>query len=571
MLKELLKNKLIEEIKTKTTKSSNKDLIEKIINNQLNLNDILDNIQIKDSSTEIKELLLNIIKNNSLNQNTKNIIYVYLITNGNNNQINLIMEELGYNYTINDITNIDKYLEKRGFNDNDLILNTIDKVWNNEQDKPNTLFKEKINKLKEFKTLIDNNLFPSDLINIFTKVKISKNLYWGLIEIEKVMQCNQVNKKDMFLIYLTYNFKLDNNLEEYFKNINLTKEDIIEFIKKLEEKDFLLDEKRLENLFKNFKYTYYQKNNLTTKYQELSNKIIKEYSTYYDNHFYFNNKDFIKHYNNLYHDDFSFFIFKDEFTPLTENILYSLFKQDSLLSNYHLFKDETSTLKTFKKLKLASDKYQKEQEDIYKKRKKFYQKYKCKINKFLSNEDICFKYFMIKYISAKDRGEFYELFKTLYKDTYKELEKRKVTTKTKATLLKKDFIIELSNLPFKDRYSIIDKYREYANYIECETHIKDNYYNMVIEELERKYYLFVAKNIVLRLEFATNNEENTKLLYKKIEEYVKKELLLTSIDELFNKLTKKHNDLKEKYITLKNSINKQKSSKKLNKRKSVKS
>ena len=220
-----------------------------------------------------------------------------------------------------------------------------------------------------------------------------------------------------------------------------------------------------------------------------------------------------------------------------------------------MLKQDVKNNKTFKTLHKETETYEKEQMELFNKRKKFYRKYKCKLNDYLNNEDICFKYYLIKYIKETDRQEFYELFKTIYKDNYKGLETRKVSTKTKVQVLKKDFIEELSTTNFKDRYKVIDKYKEIAIIIGCNTGIKENYYQLTVEELERSYYLLLVKNIVNRLEQSINNQEDINYTHKKIEEYLEKKLNL-SMEKLLNKLAnKKHNDLKERYQNIKQELN----------------
>ena len=180
----------------------------------------------------------------------------------------------------------------------------------------------------------------------------------------------------------------------------------------------------------------------------------------------------------------------------------------------------------------------------------------------MNDPSICFKYFMVKYVDDCDKGEFYELFKYIYKDNYKEIENKKVSTKDKVSLLKRDFVSEIVSSEFKDRYLVSDKYRGYAMDIGCDSQIKDNYYDVVVLELERKYYLLVARNVVGRLK---NSVDNRLDVYNMLNEYVKSELGFNSLDELFDGLAKKHNELKEEYFGLRDSV----SGRKLSKRKRI--
>lgn len=567
-MKELFIDKLLIELKTnilsnlkketKTLDEEEKNNLNKIINKyQLNLDDIndllIDYLPFECTNDQLIDIVIK--EKLPLKKYIKYLIYEYLITTKDTKSINVILKKLNYNYTINDVITIEKYLTTKKTTNTIEVLELIDKIWTFEQTKPNSLFKDKINNLKVFYNLVDNELLPYNLVNSFIKVKKQKNLYKELIELEKIMISTTKYPKEMLCIYLTYNYQTSSNIEEYFKNISLSKEELLDFIKKLEEKDIILDEKRLSNLFQNFKNKYYREFNLKDKYIELSNKVVKEYFNYSSNHFYFTPKEFINYYNNSYQDDFSLFTFQDTKTNLTENILNSIFNQDSLLGNYYLLKKDTKKSKTFKNLNKKTENYEKEQLELFGKRKKFYRKYKCKLNDYLNNEDICFKYYLIKYIKETDRQEFYELFKTIYKDNYRKLETRKVPTKNKVQLLKKDFIEELTSTNFKDRYKVIEKYKEIATIIGCNTGIKETYYQLAVEELERKYYLLLVKNIITRLELSIKNQEDISYTHKKIEEYLEKEVNL-SIEELLNKLAnKKHNDLKERYQNIKKDLN----------------
>jgi len=543
---------------TKTLDEEEKNNLNKIINKyQLNLDDIndllIDYLPFECTSDQLLDIIIR--EKLPIKKYIKYLIYEYLITTKDTKSINVILKKLNYNYTINDVITIEKYLTTKKTTNTTEVLELIDKIWTFEQTKPNSLFKDKINNLKVFYNLVDNELLPYNLVNSFIKVKKQKNLYKELVELEKIMISTTKYPKEMLCIYLTYNYQTSSNIEEYFKNISLSKEELLDFIKKLEEKDIILDEKRLSNLFQNFKNKYYREFNLKDKYIELSNKVVKEYFNYSSNHFYFTPKEFINYYNNSYQDDFSLFTFQDTKTNLTENILNSIFNQDSLLGNYYLLKKDTKKSKTFKNLNKKTENYEKEQLELFGKRKKFYRKYKCKLNDYLNNEDICFKYYLIKYIKETDRQEFYELFKTIYKDNYRKLETRKVPTKNKVQLLKKDFIEELTSTNFKDRYKVIEKYKEIATIIGCNTGIKETYYQLAVEELERKYYLLLVKNIITRLELSIKNQEDISYTHKKIEEYLEKEVNL-SIEELLNKLAnKKHNDLKERYQNIKKDLN----------------
>lgn len=482
------------------------------------------------------------------------LLYLYFVRTKNKNNIRLVMEYLGYKYSIDDVLLLDKYVSSRKCKDNDLVFKSISKIWSSLVDEDDSLFKTEIKKMYKFKKIFDDEVLPFELINNFVKVSKCSNFYFYLKEVEKVMtSSNDLDfKKKMLIVFNTYNFVIDNNLMNNLFDIKIDKNDIINFINELESNNIYINDKQLKNMLSNFRCNYLMDCDLFSNYNELCDKVVKEYSLYYSNHFYFRESDFIKYYNEKYNDDFSCFVLKKNKVLLNEEILGSIFNKYSLLGDYFLFRGDVNTYNIFKDVEKNSCKYLRDQEERFKERKKFYRKYKTKVNKYiLLSDEMCFKYFINKYIDKNDRVEFYELFKTIYRDNYVSLETKKGSLNNSAILLKKDFVDEVLNNSFSDRYKIRDKYLELADLIGCSSYIKSNYYDVILEELERKYKLLLSKEILVRLE----NSKDKKNLYKELEVYIENELGYKTMDDLFLSFPKKHNDIKEKYFNIKKSIN----------------
>ena len=130
---------------------------------------------------------------------------------------------------------------------------------------------------------------------------------------------------------------------------------------------------------------------------------------------------------------------------------------------------------------------------------------------------------------------------------------RKISLKNKIKLFRNDLMNELSNSAFSKRFEIIDKYIEYSRYMKCEENISKEFYENVLIEFERKYYLVIANEILdkLRERVSIGGIEN---LYRDIEIYLKKHLIVDSIDDIFNKLSKRNNHIKEEYFSIKKRI-----------------
>ncbi len=516
-----------------------------------------------------RDELINLVNNDVLIDNyIMYCIYSYLVSNGNNKVIELVVSRLGYLYTFNDVKIIDRYLKSCKFKDNELVFSLLDKIYGFEQSKDNSLFKEKISDLIKFKLDVDNKLFPYELVNNFVKIRNIENKYYLLNKIEDTMFNKAKYKKNMLLIYFTYNYRISDKLDKYFKDVILDKEDVILFIKCLEDNNIVLNNKQLNNLLNGFKKKYYSFNLREEQVSELCNKVMLEYKKYYDANYYFRIEDFIKYYNDKYDDDFGSFIYTNNYTLLNSDILFSIFEGNNLLGNYFVWNSYNEDFLCFKNVKLVRNKYLLDEEKFYREKKKFYRKYKSKINEFLSNSDnYCIKYFILRNIEAKDRGKFYELFKILYKDNYKSLGKGKGTVRRSIDNLKREFVVELLSSNYSDRYKVIDKYINYVDYIDGKNYINEDFFKLVVLECEKS--LEMAKYVINQLKWFLYDDEVLNKNYRILEKKVKRELDIKKIDDLFENIWNEYKYLEEEYLKIKSRI--QIDGKKKVKRKSVKS
>ena len=482
----------------------------------------------------------------------KYYIYCYLVDKVNNKDVSLIMKRLGYKYKITDVDFVSNYVSNKREFDNEKCFLKLEQIYNNLSDE--SLFKEKIEELVGFKDLVLSNMHPYDLVNAFYPLNRVKNLYSLLKNVEKIYKnTDDINdKKKLLMIYYTYNYKIDKNIDICFNGVSLGIEDVISFIKECEDRGIVLNEKRLINLFDNFRKRYYVENGLVISYKELCDKVISCYSDYYNKHFYFSLEEFCNYYNINNKDNFNIFFFdKDKEVGLSSNIMSSLFNNGDILESYFLLSSDVKGFKCFKNASLKSIEYDKEQKEYVNKRRKFYRKFKCKINLFLSREDECIKYFMLRNIKKEDRNTFFELFKVICGDKYKEIGFDRKKIRLCSDKLKKEFVLELFDSSYKDRMLVLERYKEYVKYIDASSYVRDDYFELMMLEYDRKFKLNVARNIVNRFKVCSDSEFVS--LYEEILEYVQKELGLSSIDVIFDGLAKK------KYAMLKDEYNKFKS------------
>ena len=207
MIEKLFKDKIINQLKIRILKNIKKEIsnqnseeYEQVLNNinkdNISINDI-NHLLESNSCLDINKLIELVDIDKFDKKYIKYIVYSYLISNSSDKSIkNLIISKLGYKYDFNDINLLDGYIIDKSFINNDMVFNTVDKIWSFEKNEDNTMFKEKIKKLIEFKKMIDNNLFPDTLLDNFVKVKKYKNLYYQLTKIENIMKGNSISEKD---------------------------------------------------------------------------------------------------------------------------------------------------------------------------------------------------------------------------------------------------------------------------------------------------------------------------------------------------------------------------------------
>lgn len=468
MFKEIIINKLKLDYKFEIDKYSNKYLskssnekkekLTKIISkDNYNKEDIYEfNPIFKELSNYELMLLLNNKKIKDKFQTS--LIKHYLINDKNLADEIINLENIGI--TSNEINLLDNYLNNKTYTNNAEIFKILDKIKNNDLFFTNEELKNKKEKLINILNIFKNNLFDLDLINLFLEEKIEKydNYYFQYTEFLNKLNNNiHNNNKNFILTCLTFMDEID-----LFKNIKLNKEDLVNYIKFLENKGIFLSKNNVIKLLSNFRKKYYQDNKLDSTVNELICKVINEYSNFCEKKYYFRKDEFIEYYNSLFDDNFSPFYFDDKKRDLDTKVFDNIFTSITFDNNIITLEDELKNFKSFRSMFIDYKISCLNDEKTYYEKYKFYLDNIDKIIEFyqLSN-DITIEYFILKNIKESDRVEFFELFKCHYNNGYKTIARNSKTIKNSSIYLKIDFINELNNTEFSNRYNVLYKYQEY--------------------------------------------------------------------------------------------------------------
>lgn len=496
MIKELLIKKNLDKLRQTINENKDKYLSklseeekntkEKIINKEYYTKEDISTLIIEyfDKQLENQELL-NLIKPNSkflkvLSKKKEMILYniiCYYLLNEEKYQVSVI--EILNNINILDINIIEEYTTNKNYQENELVLNILNKLSLNQNLKSIT------NELLNIFNIYNNNILNLDLINLFLKEPIKKynNYYFEYQEVFNKLQTINIEKNITFS-YLT--FVNDINI---FKNQNLTKEDLLEFLKKIEEKNITLNEFQINNLLNNFSKKYYQDNNIEKETTNLKNKIIIAYYEYYEKNFYFQIEDFITYYNNLYQDDFSPLTFSNIKTKLTRNIFDSLFYKTGINEIAIILEKELINYKSFKPMLINYKITCLEEDKTYYERYKFYLMYIDKVKDYFNYKDnITIEYYMLKNIASDDHATFYELFKTNYETSSKKIGRNNKTISNSVKLLKQEYIEELEDSEFEKRYEVLNKYKKYCQVLNSLSIFNEQHLLKILKEYEDRYY-----------------------------------------------------------------------------------
>ena len=390
--------------------------------------------------------------------------------------ISLIIPNL---YT-NDIELLSNYLENEDSN-NEEVVSIIKRLSNVE----NEILNKFINNLATIFNGFEKNLINIDLIRSFCNEEIIeyKNYYLQYQEITNKLFKNLDNKEIVLLCLIFIN---DISI---FSNIKLTKKDLISFIKKLEGNGFRLNNNQVNNLLNNFTLKYYQDNELNDHIKSLTTKVFTAYDEYYNNNFYFKSEDFINYYNDLYKDDFAPICFIDKYKPLNRNIFDSFFSIKGVNEIVVILEKELIKYKSFKPMIMDYKINCLESDKRYYERYKFYIENVDRVKDYFQyKNDVTIEYYILKNISSNDRSEFFELFRTYYGKEFKEIGRNGRSIKKCCLAIEKEYIEELNNTPFEQRYEVLNKYKEYCSQLKLLSVFNEQHLLEIMKEYENKYY-----------------------------------------------------------------------------------
>ena len=372
-----------------------------------------------------------------------------------------------YNVNIDDITIIDNYLTDATYSNNLEVISVINRLENS-----NIPVKKELGKLKKIIEMTSNGLLDLNMVTLLTNKEIKgiNNYYFRYKYVSEVIDNNLDKKLTIFLKFI-YNDDIT-----IYEDILLSKDDLVLFVKLLESKGLILNNNQVNNLLNNFSNRYF-KNNLDIN--KLKNKVIAEYSRYYEEHFYFKVDDFIDYYNTKYNDDFSLLSFSCNFQKLNRNIFDSIFYKENINSVLIVLEEDLFGFSSFGDMILDYKINCLEEDKIYYQRYKFYLKYLGKLEEFYNiHKDITIDYFILFNISLEDRSLFYELFKFYYKDNYKTIGRNARSIKNSANKLKEKFISELKMT--SDKTKLLEEYKIYCQILKSPEYINEDILNNLI-------------------------------------------------------------------------------------------
>lgn len=384
------------------------------------------------------------------------------------------------NLYVTDIEILNNYLGNEDSNNEEVV--TVIKRLSNIN---NEVLNKFITNLSTIFNIFSSNLINLDLIKSFCneEIKEYKNYYLQYQEITNKLFKNLDNKEIGLLCLI---FISDINV---VSNTKLSKKDLISFIDKLESNGFVLNNNQINNLLNNFTLKYYQDNALNEHVKLLKTKVFTAYDEYYNNNFYFKIEDFIKYYNDLYQDDFASICFLDEYQELNRNIFDSFFYLEGVNETTIILEEELIKYKSFK-LSIMDYKINcLENDKRYYERYKFYMQYVNKVQEYFQyKNDFTFEYYALKNISIDVGNEFFELFKAYYGKDYKVIGRNGRSIKKSCLALDKEYIEELNNTPFEQRYEVLNKYKEYCNKLRLLSVFNEQHLLEIMKEYENKYY-----------------------------------------------------------------------------------
>lgn len=151
------------------------------------------------------------------------------------------------------------------------------------------------------------------LPNYSNKFYVLKNIEENLV--------NSENKKNLLLASFCYRNYCDDDFFRSFDDIELSVDDVFNFISECEGANLKITNRQITNLLGSFKTYYLTKNDLVEDYKNEKRCILEAYDRYCIRNWVFEKDDFIDFFNSLYNKKFKTFGLSNDASLLTSEIL----------------------------------------------------------------------------------------------------------------------------------------------------------------------------------------------------------------------------------------------------------
>lgn len=299
---------------------------------------------------------------------------------------------------------------------------------------------------------------------------------------------NLTDKKNSLMVAFTYRpfTPLHKKFYDSFKNVSLTVDDLIGFVKKYEEAGHCLSSRQLTNLLGVFRKRYLDLNGWAEEYSSLRKKVIDEFDKYRESRYAFKPEGFIEHFNksnpNL---NFRSFSFNGTNSALTRDIYEIIINGNDLVS-FGGLKDTNSAKKLISEKKLEFSTSERDDEK-YKQMQDVYSKYFKHLESELTKQENSKGTFIIRHgVSESELPIFDTLVNWFQKHRLSGkniFSKQPINSEVEG--LGKKFRDEVAKTKFKDRYDSLSKYRTLAK--KSEVSFPKNYFEDILAAYERDF------------------------------------------------------------------------------------
>lgn len=318
----------------------------------------------------------------------------------------------------------------------------------------------------------------------------SSNKYYQFMAWEsKMKKASDLNdKKNSLMVAFTYRpfTTFHRKFYDGFKDVSLTVDDLIGFVKKYEEAGHCLSSRQLDNLLITFGKRYLVLKGWTEEYSDLRKKVIDAFSKYRESRYAFKPEEFIEYFNksnpNL---NFRSFSFNGTNSALTRDI-YEIIINGNCLVGFGALKDTNSAKKLIGDKKIEFPTAARDDEK-YKQMQEVYSKYFKHLESEIIKQENSKGSFIIRHGVSEAELPIFETLVTWfqkYRLGGKSVFLKRMTDSEVEDLGRK-FRDELAKEKFKNRHDSLSKYRTLAR--NSPAKFLKNYFQDILASYERDF------------------------------------------------------------------------------------